>query len=216
MNFDPATAIFNQVDANGDNQIDRNEFSQWLSNQTSGSGFGAASGASSYEATSFSSDAGATGLVSGADAGAAGFFGSAAFAGTGVGTEAASFKSASSSSSSGSLAVQRYATDAQGNYIDSNPLVVRAAAAGCPGVYMQNVKVRLLQPPQLEPHGVCSIFVSQSHLFSESHHIGFYIATHCPTSAPTSTTCATSSGLTPSRSSSNNTTTTYYSSTTTT
>lgn len=215
MSFDAAKAIFNQVDANGDNQIDRNEFSQWLSNQTSGPGFGAASGASSYEATSFSSDAGATGLVSGADAGAAGFFGSAASAVAGAGAEAASRESASSSSLNGSLAVQRYATDAQGNFLDSNPLVVRAAAADCPEIYMQNVKVRLLQPPQLEPHGVCSIFVSHSHLFSESHHIDFYIATRCPTSAPTSTTCATSSGLTSSRSSSKNATTTCYSSTTT-
>ena len=150
MSFDAAKAIFNQVDANGDNQIDQNEFSQWLGNQSSGAaGFGGASSGSSYEATSFSSGAG--------DA----FAGADAFSAAGAGAGAASFEassSSSSSSSSGALAVQRYATDAQGYFLDQNPLVVRAAAADCPPLYMQNVKVRLLQPPPLEPHGVCFLF----------------------------------------------------------
>lgn len=156
MSFDAAKAIFNQVDANGDNQIDQNEFSQWLRNQSSGAaGFEGASSGSSYEATSFSSGGGDA--FAGADAFSA--------AGAGAGAGAASFEASSSSSSaSGALAVQRYATDAQGYFLDQNPLVVRAAAADCPPVYMQNVKVRLLQPPPLEPHGVCCIIFSDSHM----------------------------------------------------
>lgn len=159
MSFDAAKAIFKQVDANDDNQIDQNEFRQWLQNQASGSsfeassgaGFEAATGGSSFESSSFSTE---------------GAFSGAAFGGADAGASAgaASFES---SSSSGALAVQRYATDAQGNFLDANPVVVRAAAAGCPQLYMQNVKVRLLQPPSLEPHGVCCIFVLHSNRFSE-------------------------------------------------
>lgn len=121
MSFDVAKAIFNQVDTNGDNQIDPNEFNQWLNNQSSNT---------ALEASSFTSDTGATGVVSVAEA---------------------------SSSTNDSLSVQQYATDAQGYFLDRNPLVVRAAAVDCPQLYMQNVKVRLLQPPPLEPHGVCTV-----------------------------------------------------------
>ncbi|CAF1197508.1 unnamed protein product [Didymodactylos carnosus] len=48
-------------------------------------------------------------------------------------------------------AVQRYATDAQGLYQDSNPQVIRRPAPGGGVTYKQNILVRFLQPPPVPP-----------------------------------------------------------------
>lgn len=69
-----------------------------------------------------------------------------------AGGNAASFNT---SSFNGSTDVQNYATDDQGNFVDPNPLVQRSSRDDCPPSYVQNVTIRYLQPPQLEPHMVC-------------------------------------------------------------
>jgi len=48
---------------------------------------------------------------------------------------------------------QTYAADAQGNYIDSNPTIIRRPNAAGVQTYTQNVAVRFLQPPPVPPHG---------------------------------------------------------------
>ena len=176
MSFDVTRAIFNQVDTNKDGSIDPNEFNQWAG---SAGGFGAG-GASSYESSSFSSGgygAGA-GLV-GAGYGGASSYESSASYGAGAGLVGAGYGGASSYESSASYgagagalvggassydaassqfssqtAVQQYATDAQGLFIDQNPQIIRRPAAGGVQTYTQNIKVRFLQPPPVPPPGV--------------------------------------------------------------
>ena len=63
-----------------------------------------------------------------------------------------------------STTVQQYETDAQGNFKDANPQVIRRPAQGGPLTYTQNIKVRFLQPPAVPPPGV-SYFISIYHLF---------------------------------------------------
>ena len=55
---------------------------------------------------------------------------------------------------SASSNAQQYATDAQGNFKDENPQVVRRPAPGDPLTYTQNIRVHFLQPPPVAPHGV--------------------------------------------------------------
>jgi hypothetical protein len=84
--FDPAKAIFNQVDTNQDGTIDRNEFQQWAAGavggvggaggagqfgQSAAGGAGGSFGSSSYESASYSSTGGAGGAL-GFDGGYAG------------------------------------------------------------------------------------------------------------------------------------------------
>ena len=57
-------------------------------------------------------------------------------------------------SASQSSTVQQYETDAQGNFKDSNPQVIKRPAQGGPLTYTQNIKVRFLQPPAVPPPGV--------------------------------------------------------------
>jgi hypothetical protein len=62
--------------------------------------------------------------------------------------------SANFSSASQSSNFQQYETDAQGNFKDPNPQVVRRPAQGGPLTYSQNIRVRFLQPPAVPPPGV--------------------------------------------------------------
>ncbi|CAF0806886.1 unnamed protein product [Adineta steineri] len=140
-----------------------------------GAGYGAAglAGSSGYESSSFSSSTGygAAGLAGGAGYGAAGLAGGAGYGAGGLsggsGYEASGFSSsagygaaggaagygASSSESVNTTSVQRYATDAQGLFQDSNPQIIRRPAPGGPLTYTQNIRVRFLQPPPIPPPG---------------------------------------------------------------
>ncbi|CAF1484781.1 unnamed protein product [Rotaria sp. Silwood1] len=53
----------------------------------------------------------------------------------------------------GSYAAQTYPTDAQGLYLDPNPLIIRRQIALGAQPYKQNVTVRYLQPPPVPPPG---------------------------------------------------------------
>ncbi|CAF4991215.1 unnamed protein product, partial [Rotaria socialis] len=52
-----------------------------------------------------------------------------------------------------SSVVHQYETDAQGNFKDSNPQVIRRPAQNGPINYSQNIKVRFFQPPAPPPPG---------------------------------------------------------------
>lgn len=71
-----------------------------------------------------------------------------------AGLSAADASSASFSSGSQSTSIQNYPTDAQGNFNDPNPQVVRRPAQNGPLTYSQNIRVRFLQPPAVPPPGV--------------------------------------------------------------
>jgi len=110
------------------------------------SGYGAGGyGSSAYESSSYSSGAG---------------LGAAGFGGVG-GAYGADFSSVSGGAggygsagySSESTSVQRYATDAQGLFQDSNPQIIRKPAPGGGVTYKQNILVRFLQPPPIPPPG---------------------------------------------------------------
>jgi len=134
-----------------------------------------ASGGSSYESSSFeSSSSGLGGLAGGYNAS----FGAGGLAGGAGGYESTSFSSsagfggdaalvsggavglggAAYESSSSNVQVQQYATDAQGLFIDSNPQIIRRAAAGGVQTYTQHIQVRFLQPPPVPPPGVSSSY----------------------------------------------------------
>ena len=105
---------------------------------------GLASGAG-YESSSFASESNYESTVGGAAGyGAAGL------------TSDAGYNAASSNFSSSS-AVQRYPTDAQGLFQDSNPQIIRRPAPNGNVTYTQNIRVRFLQPPPVPPPGVSYI-----------------------------------------------------------
>ena len=117
---------------------------------TGGGGFGAdlgyagaGYGTSSYESSSFRSSVGSLG----------GDMTNLNVAGT-AGLSSTDATSASLSSASQSSSIQHYETDAQGNFKDSNPQIVRRPAPNGPVTYTQNIKVRFLQPPAVPPPGV--------------------------------------------------------------
>lgn len=62
--------------------------------------------------------------------------------------------SGNSTASQSSAVVQQYETDAQGNFKDSNPQVIRRPTPGGQTTYTQNIHVRFLQPPPVPPPGV--------------------------------------------------------------
>jgi hypothetical protein len=104
---------------------------------------GAGYGSSSYEESSYRSSVGNIG----------GDVANLNIAGT-AGISAADASSASFSSASQSTSFQKYETDAQGNFKDSNPQVIRRPAQNGPVTYSQNIRVRFLQPPAVPPPGV--------------------------------------------------------------
>ncbi len=104
---------------------------------------GAGYGSSSYEASTYRSS---VGNIDG-DVGNPNVAGAA-------GISATDAASARFSSTAQSTAVQQYETDAQGNFRDPNPQVIRRPAPGGPLTYSQNIRVRFLQPPAVPPPGV--------------------------------------------------------------
>jgi hypothetical protein len=105
-------------------------------------GAGAGYGSSSSYESAYRSSVGNIGgdLTNVNVAGAAGF--------SNVDAASASYSASQSST------VQQYETDAQGNFKDSNPQVIKRPAQGGPLTYTQNIKVRFLQPPAVPPPGV--------------------------------------------------------------
>jgi hypothetical protein len=73
-----------------------------------------------------------------------------------IGTAGISSADAASArySRSQSTNIQQYETDAQGNFKDSNPQIIKRPAPSGPLTYTQNIKVRFLQPPAVPPPGV--------------------------------------------------------------
>ncbi|CAF2666007.1 unnamed protein product [Rotaria sp. Silwood2] len=146
-----AAALFDEADTNRDGFLSQNEFRNFIvrhstvgldtsnystdNNLATGSGY--VSSSSNYE-TSTIGDMGYTGgeLVSNAaninytDAGLIG-----------------------SSSAFQSSNFQQYETDAQGNFKDSNPEIIRRPDPNGPRTYTQNVQVRFLKPPAVPPPG---------------------------------------------------------------
>ncbi|CAF1464107.1 unnamed protein product [Didymodactylos carnosus] len=111
-----------------------------LSGLAAGGGYG-----SSFESSSYSSGAGVD--VAGLAGGAGGAYGaeySAVSGGAGGLLQGGSYSTESTS-------VQRYATDAQGLFQDSNPQIIRKPAPGGGVTYKQNILVRFLQPPPVPP-----------------------------------------------------------------
>jgi hypothetical protein len=106
---------------------------------------GAGYGASSYESSYRASVGGVGGDAANYNvAGAVGAAGASS-----VDASSTSFSSTSQTSS-----VQQYETDAQGNFVDSNPQIVRRPALEGPVTLTQNIRVRFLQPPPVPPPGV--------------------------------------------------------------
>lgn len=61
---------------------------------------------------------------------------------------------ATSSAASQVSSVQQYETDADGNFKDSNPQIIRRPSRNGPMTYKQNIQVRFLRPPAVPPPGV--------------------------------------------------------------
>ncbi|CAF3678621.1 unnamed protein product [Rotaria sp. Silwood1] len=125
MSFGPARATFNQYDVNRDGYIDRGEFNQWS---------GGATGAIDYQSSAYNSSG------YGVDAGL-------------IDSGLSSYESSAGYGAGGSYAAQTYPTDAQGLYLDPNPLIIRRQIALGAQPYKQNVTVRYLQPPPVPPPG---------------------------------------------------------------
>ena len=133
-----------------------------LNYNVSGFGGGAGYGASAYEASSYRSSVGNIG----GDVSNLNVVGAA-------GVSAADAASASFSSASQSANFQ-YETDAQGNFKDPSPQVVRRPAQGGPLTYSQNIRVRFLQPPPVPAPGVrsfysCLIFIHVQLILAIDH-----------------------------------------------
>jgi len=159
MSFNVNRAIFNQADTNLDGVIDQGEFNQWVSGSGAGSGlnYGGWSSADGYSRnlgyggfggySGYGGFGGYHGGYAGYDASAAAGAGASYVVSGGLGFDAAS------TAFSSQAAVQHYAADSNGNYIDSNPEIIRRPAAGGVQTYTQNVAVRFLQPPPVPPPG---------------------------------------------------------------
>ncbi|CAF1130155.1 unnamed protein product [Adineta steineri] len=173
-------AAFNQADVNHDGGLNQAEFREFLARNSIGGastsnysvnnefnnlegtdgygslGFrsssyegtdlgyaGAGYGASSYESSAFRSSVGTIGgdVTNLNVVGAAGV--------SNADAAAARFSTATRTST----IQQQYETDAQGNFKDSNPQIIRRPAPSGPVTYTQNIKVRFLQPPAVPPPG---------------------------------------------------------------
>jgi hypothetical protein len=181
-----AEAAFIEADLNRDGYLSEGEFRSFLARNSISSNTGNNQGASGYGSSSFlspvyeASTSGGGGLGGNLAYNAAGF-GSAGYgsssssyrssvgniggdlgnlnvAGAAAGISTSDAASASFSSVSQSTTAQQYETDAQGNFKDPNPQVVRRPAQGGPLTYSQNIRVRFLQPPAAPPPGVSSIY----------------------------------------------------------
>jgi len=97
-----------------------------------GAGYGSSS---SYEASSYRSSTGNLGGDSG-NLNAAGSTGSYA-----------------ADAASQSTSAQQYERDTEGNFKDPNPQIIRRPAQNGPVTYSQNIRVRFLQPPAVQPPG---------------------------------------------------------------
>jgi hypothetical protein len=178
-----ADAAFDQADLNRDGYLSEGEFRNFVRNSTVGNDFNNLGAGSGYGSSSFrssmydTSTAGGGGLGGNLGYNAAGLggagFGSSSYessyrssvgniggdlanynaAGT-AGISATDVASTSFSSESQASSVQQYQTDAQGNFKDPNPQVVRRPAQNGPLTYSQHIKVRFLQPPAVPPPGV--------------------------------------------------------------
>ncbi|CAF1012800.1 unnamed protein product [Rotaria sordida] len=147
-----ADALFNEADINRDGALSQNEFRNFLirhstagldnsnystgNNLATGNNYGSLS---SYETSTF----GDTGYTGGE------------FVGTNYGASSIrnSVITDASTSAFQSSNIQQYETDAQGNFKDSNPQIVRRPDPTGPRTYTQNVQVRFLQPPAVPPPG---------------------------------------------------------------
>ena len=171
-------AAFDQADVNRDGYLNEAEFRNFVQrNSTTGNDFnniGAASGygtagfrSSIYEASSSGGGLGGNLAYNAGGGGGAGYnssYESSTYRSS-VGNAngelanlnvvgASDAASASFASETRSSAVQQYETDAQGNFKDPNPQVVRRPAQNGPLTYAQNIRVRFLQPPAVPPPGV--------------------------------------------------------------
>jgi hypothetical protein len=177
-------AVFEEADINRDGYLSEGEFRNFIArNSTVGNDFnnlgaGSGYGSSAFRSTVYDASTSGGGLGGNLAYGAPGLggagYGSSAYESSSyrssvgnlggdlsnlnvVGTAGISSTdatSASYASSSEASSVQQYETDAQGNYKDSNPQVVRRPAQTGPLTYSQNIKVRFLQPPAVPPPGV--------------------------------------------------------------
>jgi len=180
-----ANAAFEEADINRDGYLSEGEFRSFLARNSISSNTGNNQGAGGYGSSSFlspvyeASTSGGGGLggnlaYNAAGFGSAGYGSSSSYrssvgniggdlgnlnvAGAAAGISTSDAASASFSSVSQSTTAQQYETDAQGNFKDPNPQVVRRPAQGGPLTYSQNIRVRFLQPPAAPPPGVSSIY----------------------------------------------------------
>jgi len=153
---------------------------------------GAGYGSSSYESSSYRSSVGNIG----GDAANFNLVGTA-----GIATNDAA--SASFASSSEASSFQQYETDAQGNFKDPSPQVIRRPAQNGPLTYSQNIRVRFLQPPAVPPPGV-SYFYTRTFFIC----ILFILAIDYQRSTTTSTPATTATSRSSTSSSCPNTTST--------
>ena len=150
----PITSNYSNLDYAGDYGSAVNRSSSYESSTIGGSGGLAAGYGASLYGTSYRASSGNLGgdAVNYNVAGSAGAAGASS-----VDASSTSFSSASQSSS-----VQQYETDAQGNFVDSNPQIVRRPAQSGPLTLTQNIRVRFLQPPPVPPPGVRSFAYGRS------------------------------------------------------
>jgi hypothetical protein len=123
----------------------------------------------------------------------------------GAGISGTDGASTSYSSVSRSSSVQQYETDAQGNFKDSNPQVIRRPALNGPVTYTQNIKVRFLQPPAVPPPGVSSFLTHMTFILL------LILASDYQRSTTTATTSSGSTSRPSTSSSSTYTISTYFS-----
>ena len=126
----------------------------------------------------------------------AGAYGSSSYESAGTRSSSLGFRSSTNDFSASSNA-QQYATDAQGNFKDDNPQVVRRPAPGDPLTYTQNIRVHFLQPPAVAPPGV-----SDHRFCSHPRSNACLLATDHQRSASTSTTATTTPSHSPASASS--------------
>ncbi|CAF1527510.1 unnamed protein product [Rotaria sp. Silwood1] len=165
-----ADALFNEADINRDGVLSQSEFRDFVvrhstagldtsnystnnafNNLATGSGYGSSS---TYETSTIGDVAYTGGGFAGTNYDASSYrssVGNIVGDATSLNVTDASLLGSSSAYQSSNF--QQYETDAQGNFKDSNPQIVRRPAPDGQLTYTQNVQVRFLKPPPVPPPG---------------------------------------------------------------
>jgi hypothetical protein len=163
MSLDASRGLFNKIDADGDGKIDPNEFSQWAKGGPSG---GVTSSSSKIIKGDYSTGSygGGGDIRTGAsyvNDTSVGASGSATFDRMDLNRDNVIDRSEFNQFTSGGSSadyVSIYRTDSRGFFLDPNPEIITRIDSSPALTYIQNIKIRYLQPPPLPPMGVSYFF----------------------------------------------------------